>query len=97
MDYRVDQNGYDIFIEQEKNSVKQQILEHYIFLRKEKGITQQEIAERTGMKRTNIARIESGKNIPTIEVLVKLAAALDMELKISLIDKNEKVKESIND
>lgn len=97
MDYRVEQNGYELFIEQRKNSIKQQILEQYMLLRKEKAITQQEIAERTGMKRTNIARIESGKNMPTIEVLIKLATALDMELKISLVDKNEKIEESIND
>ena len=97
MDYRVEKNGYDLFIEQRKNSVKQQILEQYMLLRKERAITQQEIAERTGMKRTNIARIESGKNMPTIEVLVKLATALDMELKISLVDKKEKIEENLND
>lgn len=89
MDYRVDHKGYDFFIEQEKNNVKQSIIDSYISLRKARGITQQEIAERTGMKRTNIARIESGKSIPTIEVLVKLAAALDMELKVSLVGRNE--------
>ena len=97
MDYRVEKNGYDLFIEQRKNSVKQQILEQYMLLRKERAITQQEIAERTGMKRTNIARIESGKNMPTIEVLVKLATSLDMELKISLVDKKEKIEENLND
>ena len=58
-----------------------------IKLRKEKGITQQEIADRTGIKRTNVARIESGRNAPTIEVLVKLAAALDMELEIRLVER----------
>lgn len=89
MDYRVDHEGYEIFIEQEKNNIKQSIIESYISLRKSRGITQQEIANRTGMKRTNIVRIESGKSIPTIEVLVKLALALDMELKVSLVRRNE--------
>ena len=56
-------------------------------MRKERGITQQEIADRTGIKRTNVARIESGRNAPTIEVLVKLAAALDMELEIRLVER----------
>lgn len=89
MDYRADHKGYDFFIEQEKNNVKQSVIDSYISLRKSRGITQQEIAERTGMKRTNIVRIESGKSIPTIEVLVKLASALDMELKVSLVRRNE--------
>ena len=89
MDYRIDHEGYEFFIEQEKNNVKQNIIDSYISLRKSRGITQQEIAERTGMKRTNIVRIESGKSIPTLEVLVKLASALDMELKVSLVRRNE--------
>lgn len=89
MDYRVDHEGYDLFIEQEKNNVKQSIINSYISLRKSRGITQQEIAERTGMKRTNIVRIENGKSVPTIEVLVKLASALDMELKVCLVGRDE--------
>lgn len=63
------------------------VVTSYINLRKEKGITQQEIADRTGINRTNVVRIESGKNAPTIEVLVKLAAALDMELEIRLVER----------
>ena len=39
------------------------------------------------MKRTNIVRIESGRYSPTIEVLVKLATALDMELEIKLVER----------
>lgn len=89
MDYRADQKGYEIFIEQEKNNVKRKVIESYIALRKSRGITQQEMADRTGMKRTNIVRIENGKNIPTIEVLVKLASALDMELQVSLTRRND--------
>lgn len=89
MDYRVDHEGYEFFIEQEKNNVKRSIIDSYIDLRKSRGITQQEITERTGMKRTNIVRIENGKSVPAIEVLVKLAAALDMELKVSLGGRDE--------
>ncbi len=89
MDYRADREGYEIFIEQEKNNVKRKVIESYIALRKSRGITQQEMADRTGMKRTNIVRIENGKNIPTIEVLVKLASALDMELQVSLIGRDD--------
>lgn len=88
MDYHVEEKDeYFILIENEKSRVKEQILNAFISMRKLKGITQQEVAERTGIKRTNIARIESGRYVPTIEVLVKLANALDMELEIRLKDK----------
>ena len=87
MDYNVQEDNYVILVENEKKRVKNQILESYISLRKKRGITQHEMAERTGMKRTNIVRIESGKYVPTIEVLVKLAVALDMELEVRLVKK----------
>lgn len=90
MDYIIQDNGYEYLIECEKERVKDTILKDYISLRKAMGFTQQEIADRTGMLRTNIVRIESGKYIPTIEVLVKLAEAMNMELEIRMVPKGEK-------
>jgi DNA-binding XRE family transcriptional regulator len=87
MDFIAREDDFEVLVERQKERVKNQILTSYIKLRKEKGITQQEIADRTGIKRTNVARIESGRNAPTIEVLVKLAAALDMELEIRLVER----------
>ncbi len=87
MNYIVREEDFEVLVERQKEQVKNQILTSYIRLRKEKGMTQQEIADRTGIKRTNIARIESGRNAPTIEVLVKLAAALGMELEIRLVER----------
>lgn len=86
-DFTVREEDFEVLVERQKERVKNQILTSYINLRKERGITQQEIADRTGIKRTNVARIESGRNAPTIEVLVKLAAALDMELEIRLVER----------
>ncbi len=87
MDFTAREDDFEVLVERQKERVKNQILTSYINLRKERGITQQEIADRTGIKRTNVARIESGRNAPTIEVLVKLAAALDMELEIRLVER----------
>ena len=87
MDFTVREEDFEVLVERQKERVKNQILTSYINLRKERGITQQEIADRTGIKRTNVARIERGRNAPTIEVLVKLAAALDMELEIRLVER----------
>ena len=61
MDYSLKQDGFEFLVEAEKERVKEEILSSYINLRKKKGITQQQIAELTGMQRTNIVRIESGR------------------------------------
>lgn len=87
MDYYV-KDEFEALIETQKEKVKNEILNSYIELRKKKGITQQQIAEYTGMQRTNIVRIESGKYVPTLEVLIKLAAALDMDLEVRLVERD---------
>lgn len=87
MDYSIKEGGFEALAEIQKEKVKKQILDSYIALRKQKGITQQQVAQRTGMQRTNIVRIESGKYVPTLEVLVKLAMALDMDLEIRLVER----------
>lgn len=88
MDYIVKQQDTTIVIEQIKKEIKNNIIEQFITLRKAKKLTQEDIAARTGIARSNIARIESGKYVPTIEVLTKLANALDMKLVISFQENN---------
>ena len=41
------------------------------------GLTQQQLADRLGVDRTTVARIESGQLTPSVEVGVKLARELD--------------------
>ena len=94
MDYYVQNEEFKILVECKKNQIKEQILKSYVALRKQKGLTQYEIARRTGIKRANIARIEGGKYVPTIEVLVKLSVALDMDLKVMLVEKELKEAEN---
>ena len=45
-------------------------------LREERGLSQRELAKMTGIKQPQIARIESGDYLPTLETLWKLADAL---------------------
>lgn len=87
MDYCVN-DEFQTLVELQKERVKNDILESYIAIRKKRGITQQQIADYTGMQRTNVVRIESGRYLPTIEVLIKLAAALDMDLEVKLVERN---------
>lgn len=87
MDYIVNSGEKVYIVEIQKNRVKDRIIDQYIALRKEKGLSQEKIANITGIARTNIVRIEAKKNVPTIEVLVKLADAIDMELDIKFVEK----------
>jgi transcriptional regulator with XRE-family HTH domain len=48
--------------------------------RSEAGLTQQALAEKCGIYRTYLSRIESGDANPSVSVLVALASALNIEL-----------------
>ncbi|GAA3723741.1 helix-turn-helix domain-containing protein [Salinactinospora qingdaonensis] len=52
--------------------------------REELGITQQELARRSGLKQPAVARLEAGGTMPTIPVLERVAVALGMRLNVWL-------------
>lgn len=45
-------------------------------LRHEAGLTQAELARRTGIHRPNIARVEAGRHTPSLETIARLATAI---------------------
>lgn len=51
-------------------------MERLAEVRKEQGLSQEQLAERSGVCRVSIARYETGKLNPTLNTLEKLAAAL---------------------
>jgi HTH-type transcriptional regulator/antitoxin HipB len=53
-------------------------------LRERRGWTQTELADRAGMTQPAMARFEAGGTIPTLPVLERVAAALQMRLSIAL-------------
>lgn len=54
-------------------------------LRKDAGLSQEVLAERCGIFRTYLSRIESGAANPSLVVLVTLAKALSVEPHILLV------------
>lgn len=48
------------------------------------GISQGEIARRTGMQRTNVNHIMRRKNIVSIEMLVRIAEAIGLKVEIKI-------------
>jgi ribosome-binding protein aMBF1 (putative translation factor) len=60
--------------------------------RAERDMTQAELAERTGIRQSEISRLENGTRNPSIKLLQRLADGLDMRLRISFEPKNAKVR-----
>ena len=48
--------------------------------RRERLWTQQELADRTGIRRPNIARLERGTGLPNLSTLLKVAVGLELSL-----------------
>jgi transcriptional regulator with XRE-family HTH domain len=47
--------------------------------RKAAGMTQEELADLSGLDRTTISQVERGKGAPRVETLIRLAGALDVD------------------
>lgn len=87
-DYNVKiNNEIEILIESKQKYVREEVIEQYIRCRKEKKMTQNEIADKVGTKRPSITRFENGTYNPTLDFLVKVAVSMGKELKIELVDK----------
>ena len=84
MDYVFNVDGTEILIEEQQKEVRNQVIEQYIKCRKEKQMTQEQLSQRTGISRPNISRFESGNYNPSLEMLVRIAEALEMNLNITL-------------
>jgi DNA-binding XRE family transcriptional regulator len=63
-----------------------------ITLREGIGLTQREFAAKVGMKQSQLARIESGKQTPKLSTLAKLAAAAGYEVEINFVPIEEQQK-----
>ena len=63
-----------------------EIIRQVIQSRSEQNITQKELAERIGIKQSNISRLESGNYNPSLEFLKKIASGLGKEVHIEFRD-----------
>ena len=59
---------------------RQRIGQHIAQLRKEQGMTQQDLADRLEMQRSHIARIEAGRYSVGLDTLTAIAQALGKRL-----------------
>ena len=73
------------FAKEFEQSVRALQLGYQIAMARERlGITQAELARKIGTRQSNISRLEQGNYNFTVEMLYKIARALDTGLKIEL-------------
>jgi len=68
--------------EWDKLEPEYQLIESMISARLKKGYTQELLARKINTKQESISRVESGRVIPTISLLKRIARALDMSLTV---------------
>lgn len=84
---REDSREFQLLIETQTRMKVERVVDSLICERKRKGLTQQDIADATGMRAPNITRLETKNTTPTMNVLMRYAEALGMELEINLKNK----------
>ncbi len=84
------ENGLEILLESKQQAVRQDLIEQYVRCRKIKKLTQSDIADALGVTRPNITRFENGTYNPTVDMLVKIAECMGMELEIRLVEQDGK-------
>ena len=69
------------------------ISELLVSIRKEMGISQRQLAEKTGVPQANISKIENGHYLPSLTILKRLADGLDRRLVIDFVDLESELEE----
>ena len=54
--------------------------------RKASGLTQKELADRTGIAQGDISKLENGTANPSLKTLKRLAAGMGMKIKIEFVE-----------
>ncbi len=58
------------------------IIQAMITARQKTGMTQKQLAERTGIHQSDISKLERGHGNPSLRTLIRLAEGLGMKLKV---------------
>lgn len=80
-------------IEKKQQTIREELIVQYIKYRKMKHLTQDQLATSMGIKRPNISRFETGQSNPTLDLLVKMAECMDLDIKVELVEKGREMKD----
>ena len=61
------------------------IIQAMIDARKASGLTQQQLAEKTGIAQADISKLENGSANPSLRTLRRLAAGMGMQLTLEFV------------
>ena len=61
------------------------IMQALIDARKSSGLTQKQLAERTGITQADISRLETGNANPSLRTLQRLAAGMNMKVRLEFV------------
>lgn len=96
VDYIVSTETGDVLIEKDSKRITDDIVDQLVAYRKNLKLTQQDIADATGIKRANIARLELKKNEASLDSLVRYARSMELDLSVELVSLQENtVRENI--
>lgn len=71
--------------EYERLEPEYQVIRAIITARQEQNLTQQELADKTGIDRSDISKLENGSANPSLRTLKRLADGLGMQLQINFV------------
>ena len=80
-----------LMADNEMKSWRQEIIAKITSARIAKGLTQAQLAELLGTHRSNISRLESGSHSPSLDFLLRIAAALEMTIELLPPPKKESI------
>ena len=96
VDYIVSTKTGDVLIEKDSKRITDDIVDQLVAYRKKLKLTQQDIADATGINRANIARLELKKNEASLASLVRYARSMELDLSVELVSLQENtVRENI--
>lgn len=71
--------------EWDEQETEREVMESIVEARIAAGLSQKELADRCGMKATNLCRLENGNGNPSVATLSKIAHGLGKKLQISFV------------
>lgn len=75
----------DVRVEYEALKPEYEVIRALVGARIEQNLTQEQLAQRSGIRQSNISRIESGTCSPTIATLQQLAIGMGKKLHIEFL------------
>jgi len=79
----------DIDVIKPDYDIAKEVRDSIIEIRKEKNLSQKELAELTGISQANMSKIENGYYVPSLTMLKRIADGLGKVLSVEFIDQEE--------